>query len=892
MRLIQWTCVVIMTVLVVATTSAPSHAGDSVVLWWEAEQPTATNFPKRHWFMPANEEQADKLSAGNWLGVGKKRSSSLYAIYQINVPESGEYNFWVRKFWKHGPFRWRFDQQDWQTCGKDINLVDSVTLRTHVVANWVSLGKVDLEAGRRKLTIQLLENEGAAAFDCFVLTSGTFTPRGKMKPGEKHGSAPDGWFAFEPDTDPFTDEALIDLRMLNQPRAGADGFIQADGPDFVFADTGQPVRFWAVNVGPWFDDRGQVDYLARRLAKLGVNMIRIHSAIFDGQADDPAAINRDKLDKIHYAVKAFADQGIYTKLSFYFPLWMDGRRVHEDYTRIENNKPFALLFFDSRMQEIYKAWARGLLTTVNPYTGKSLADDPALGMVEIINEDNYFFWTFKPYETLPAGPTRQLERLFGTWAVGQYGSIGAALEAWDGRAVNGDDPAGGRLGLYPVYHLTSAANAPANRRACDQARFLTEQLRQFYVDMRQHFREALGVKCPITATNWKTADDRLLGPLDKYTNLACDVIDRHAYFGGEHEGEGASYSVRTGHRYIDRSALFDPTSQPVHELQYGSKPHIVSEFNWPMPNRFRSEYPLLSATYGSLQGTDGFFHFAIGSPEWNLVHHKFSVYTPEVAGQFPAASLIFRRRYVEQGPVVVRNVLNLPDLYALKGSPIRQPQNLDALRAADIPEAGRGMVDQPGSIDPLAFFVGQVVTEIHDEPARSMVQDLSPFIDRQRKTIRSATGQLTWDYQQGMVTVNSPTAQGVFGFIGEGWPHRTADLTIDGPLPEYGAILVVSVDGKPLTESSQTLVQVMTEDRNTGWETRGQQRKQIVQTGGPPMIVRQPTGRVTLRRSDAAALKTWALDLNLYPKQQIDAAADDAIGFDLRPDRLYYAIVK
>ena len=36
-----------------------------------------------------------------------------------------------------------------------------------------------------------------------------------------------------------------------------------------------------------------------------------------------------------------------------------------------------LLYFDERMQEIYKSWARGLLRTTNPYTGVPLADEPA-----------------------------------------------------------------------------------------------------------------------------------------------------------------------------------------------------------------------------------------------------------------------------------------------------------------------------------------------------------------------------------------------------------------------------------------------------------------------------------------------------------------------------------
>jgi hypothetical protein len=39
----------------------------------------------------------------------------------------GEYAFWVRKFWKHGPFRWRFDSMpagEWRELGPNPALAD------------------------------------------------------------------------------------------------------------------------------------------------------------------------------------------------------------------------------------------------------------------------------------------------------------------------------------------------------------------------------------------------------------------------------------------------------------------------------------------------------------------------------------------------------------------------------------------------------------------------------------------------------------------------------------------------------------------------------------------------------------------------------------------------
>src|SRR5690606_35320611 len=97
--------------------AAGAHA--AAYVWWEGESPAETNFPAQTWFTPQNEAEQSRLSGGAWLShQGKRQAGSPepFARYRIEVPASGTYHFWVRKFWKHGPFRWRFDQADWRNC--------------------------------------------------------------------------------------------------------------------------------------------------------------------------------------------------------------------------------------------------------------------------------------------------------------------------------------------------------------------------------------------------------------------------------------------------------------------------------------------------------------------------------------------------------------------------------------------------------------------------------------------------------------------------------------------------------------------------------------------------------------------------------------------------------
>src|SRR5687767_8270215 len=88
--------------------SAAAGAADHV--WWEAERPAATNFPARTHFMAANYgDKRDLLSGGDWLSSsGKRGAEEAFARWNVEVDEAGEYHFWTRKFYTHGPFRWRF----------------------------------------------------------------------------------------------------------------------------------------------------------------------------------------------------------------------------------------------------------------------------------------------------------------------------------------------------------------------------------------------------------------------------------------------------------------------------------------------------------------------------------------------------------------------------------------------------------------------------------------------------------------------------------------------------------------------------------------------------------------------------------------------------------------
>src|SRR6185295_16435584 len=83
------------------------------------------------------------------------------------------------------------------------------------------------------------------------------------------------WYAFEGSKDPAS--TALDLSFLNDKPAGKHGFIQSKGGHFVFKDD-TPARFWGTNLvgGNAFPTHTQAEITAKRLARLGVKLVRLH----------------------------------------------------------------------------------------------------------------------------------------------------------------------------------------------------------------------------------------------------------------------------------------------------------------------------------------------------------------------------------------------------------------------------------------------------------------------------------------------------------------------------------------------------------------------------------------------------------------------------------------
>jgi hypothetical protein len=713
-----------------------------------------------------------------------------------------------------------------------------------------------------------------------------------------------GRWAFEPAKDAFSADAMFDLRTLNEKSAGASGFVTVSKDGEFLLGNGQPARFWAINTGAYNKNPQSTPDLARHarfLAKHGVNMVRFHGNITPagGNLTDIDAKERDNLWRL---VAAMKKEGIYTTFS---PYWAVSSRVTPamGVPDAGKGKNMGLLFFDPKLQDAYKAWMKQVLAEKNPYTGVPLAEDPALAIIQLQNEDSLLFWTSQSIEKDAAAELRQQ---FGKFLAKKYGALDKAKEAWGGpAAVKEDNFAAGEAGLYIIWNLTQdLGDAAQKKRTADQTQFMVETMYNFNKMMGDYLRKDLGCKQLVNAGNWRTADQVRLLDGERYSYCANEVMGVNRYVDGIHEGKNNGWAIDKGDKFTDDSVLLNPRQLPVSLKQVDGRPMIIPESSWVPPLGYQSEGPFLVAAYGGLSGVGPYYWFATGVEDWYqpasangymASQGKWVCASPMLLGQFPAAALMYRMGYVKKGAPAVVEQRSLTDLWQRKQPIIAEDPGFD-------PNRDKGKIAPESNIkdgvDPLAFLVGPVVARYDADPSKSKVIDLAPFIDKAKKTVKSVTGELEFDYGRGVCTVNAAKAQGACGFLKPVGAVKLHDVEIVSG-NDYAAILVVAMDDKPLAQSGKILVQVGTTERSTGWKTKPaditvdktntRKGEEVVDFGKAPWQIVE--GDVTIKLKNAAVKTACVLDANGLSVKQIPLKdADGTKEFKFPPDALYVVL--
>lgn len=239
--------------------------------------------------------------------------------------------------------------------------------------------------------------------------------------------------------------------------AGADGFVRVEDDHFVTGGGGQPIRFWGTNLcfAGCFPPHDVAERMARRLSSLGFNCVRFHhmdahgwpNGIWDTENRwgefTHEGLHPEALDRLDYLVAQLKKHGIYVNLNLHvsrtygpadgFPAASEDESVPRYGKGVDN-------FFPACIAE-QKRYARMLLRHVNRYTGNPYAEEPAVAMVEISNEDGLLgAWQRGWLDDLPEAYTDALEAQWNRWLRAEYETTEVLRKAWaEGRKPGGDE---------------------------------------------------------------------------------------------------------------------------------------------------------------------------------------------------------------------------------------------------------------------------------------------------------------------------------------------------------------------------------------------------------------------------------------------------------------------
>jgi len=867
---------------------AAARAPAADYIWVEGESPQAQTMTRHPWWY--DKVKKEQLSGGDFISNWSDKQPGE-ATYSFRASTAGERVFWVRANPVATRLSYQLDGGPWQLIDMkspqdNINIADDGKIDLRFIA-WIKVGTVNLAKGAHSIKFKMhSENNNHGMLDCFVFAGAAFTPEGKRKPGEKSAAnevvddtADEGRWAFRPERDAFSPKALLDLRDLNDKFAGEHGFLtrSKDGNDFAFAD-GTRARFWALNDGAFDKD---LPRHARFLAKRGINMVRFHSNITP-TGSDLMGIDRDDRDRLWKGLAAMKEEGIYVT---YSPYWAGPARVKPSMGILDTggNGNWGLLFFDKKLQAAYRQWMKQVLTEKNPYTGIPLAQDPALAIIQIQNEDSLLFWTS---QGIKGSAKKELRRQFGEFLTKKYGSLEKARRAWGGAAPSADqdapdDFARGEAALYIIWVLTQHSNDEGQQqRSSDQMQFFTETMRAFNRMVGAYLKKELGCKQLVNAGNWRAADNVTMLDAERWSYTANDVMAVNRYYGGAHEGQNNGWAIVNGDRFTDDSAILHPREMPLTLKQVDGFPMMVTESSWVPPQGYQSEGPFLVAAYQSLTGIDAYYWFATGEEDWRQPgsangfmpsEGKWVCATPMLMGQWPAAALAYRLGYIKQGEPVVYEQRPLADLWQRRMPIIAEDSGYDPNRDKANMSKESNVKD---GVNPLAYLVGPVVVKYGGNPSKSRAIDLRRYIREDKKLIRSITGQLYMDYGVGLCAINAPKVQGVTGFLKKGGTIKCADVEIRSG-NDYATVLAVAMDDEPLKSSGKILVQVGTTERPLGWRTKpaqvnGRAGEEVVSFGRAPWMI--VDGDVTLALNNSRISKALVLDANGMPVKEVPLA--------------------
>ena len=636
----------------------------------------------------------------------------------------------------------------------------------------------------------------------------------------------------------------FDLSYLLEKPAGKAGFVEVRDGHFYTAD-GQRLRIWGVNMtgGAGFPEKEDAANVAAFLARYGINGVRFHfldsewgpdKSIFDYSVESRRIFNLEQLDKLDYFIAELKKQGIYSNLNLNVGRNYKSNDEVPEYEYLGLAK--AATLFDDRLIQLQKEYARQLLTHLNPYTGNRYVDEPALIIVEIVNENslveawfgnrlNGKTWQEAPstWSGIPPYYAHGLTVKYNEWLVENLPQDRIeAIAVETGRDSKG---------LIPRLESEEFGEA-SELRFQTEAAFIIEMERKFYSGMHHFLKTTLGLKAHVAGNsdhNHYKSGYALLSSLSK-----LDVVDGHVYWQHpEYKHDRKTGKTTMSFRYTPM--VDDPEISTVVQLSRSAvagKPYTVSETNHPFPSEYACEGIPILAAYALFQDWDGVYYYTLehGDPgEWNSkVPNPFDFYSdPVKMSNMASGALMFHHVDIQKADsIILRDYDHSEIVEAIRTDPGEMPYFT------------------PGFNSVLPLIYGTRIGgfyRAHGEYAS--FETPNPIV--------SETGELTWHHgdSPSLFTLNTQRTQALVGFVNQhSETLENLSAKVDNP---FCSIVLSSMDEQPISNASKLLLTTTAKHELTGM-TYNDDQTELTEWGSRPSLIEIVKGTIRISGLDKA----------------------------------------
>ena len=458
---------------------------------------------------------------------------------------------------------------------------------------------------------------------------------------------------------------------------------------------------------------------------------------------------------------------------------------------------------------------------VNPHTGRSYAQEPALAWLAITNEGN-----------------------FGNF-VNQMQDIPEWQQAWEKWLRE-------KQRTEPEAYKDIDATLPTNmwergRKVSAFSLFLNEVEVRFVERARAFLRDELKCRALITnRSSWTNFAVDQISREDVY-----DFVDDHFYVDHPRFLEH-SWRLPSACENVNPIRTRDMGAQNVVFTRLLNKPFTITEYNFSGPGQFRGIGGIVTGALGALQDWDGIWRFAyshdirglVGSHAPALNYFDMIGDPLSLAAERASICLYLRGDIAPLKPTCAL-VLPKKEISAMR----------DDMPMLRLPWAWFAWHAKLGTVVADGAPAGAAWKPRFPEVFRMSSEDAQSMLTQVTPTPPPGGGALQLDRETGTLIVTTPKTCG--GFAEKG--AVDADALIFDVEGTPATVWVSALDSAPIRQSSRLLLTHLTDIQNSGIEYAQRSQKTLLNWGGLPHLVRNGKAEIRLALNSPEKYKVYAL---------------------------------